>query len=402
VLATLCVFTILVQGVGDLPDPRPSRWVVDQAEVLSDDDLAALERTLAAERTRPGAEIAVVTVDAVPGTAKQFATALFNHWRLGRADRDDGVLVLLVMAQRRVEIETGDGLQAALPASWLAELQATDMVPAFKQRAFGRGLRAGVDGMAARLRALPGEADRPVAPGEYRDDGQVVPPGAPTAPIARTAPPAGSSAPPATAPPTGDGDEGRGGLDLALALGGLGALGVGGFFGGRALWRRARRCDKCGQQMLLLDEVADDAHLTPGQIVEERVRSVNYDVLVCPGCQHSRISANRRWFSGKHACPACNYRTASESSFTLIEATYSHGGQIRITETCAHCPHRSTTIRHTAQRTRPSSSSSSSSSRGSSWSSSRSSSSSSSRSSSSSSRSSSGGRSSGGGAGSSW
>jgi hypothetical protein len=102
--------------------------------------------------------------------------------------------------------------------------------------------------------------------------------------------------------------------------------------------------------MLLLDEVADDAHLTPGQIVEERVRSVNYDVLVCPGCQHSRISANRRWFSGKHACPACNYRTASESSFTLIEASYSHGGQIRITETCAHCPHRSTTIRHTAQR----------------------------------------------------
>jgi len=97
-----------------------------------------------------------------------------------------------------------------------------------------------------------------------------------------------------------------------------------------------------------------------------------------------------KWFSSYSRCDSCTYKTASSTSVTLVHATYDHGGQVEITERCAHCHHTSTRIRHTARRTPPSTTSSSSSSSRSS-------------SSSSSSRSSFGGGSSrGGGAGSSW
>ena len=145
--------------------------------------------------------------------------------------------------------------------------------------------------------------------------------------------------------------------------------------------------------MLLLDEIADDEKLEPGQRTEERVGSYNYLVFVCAGCQFSRSVPVRRWFSGYDRCSKCSYKTAKESSRTLTHATYDHGGTVEVTESCTHCGYHHSYTRRTPRRTRPSTTSSSSSSRSSF-------SSSSSRSSGGSSFG--GGRSRGGGGGSSW
>lgn len=388
-LPLACVLVMAVQSVAEVPNPRPGGWVTDQAGVLSDGDEAALNQLAEKLRAGRGAELAIVTVDDVPGTPKQFATALFNAWGVGRAGHDDGVLLLLVVGQHRLEIETGIGLETALAPAWLADLQAEQMVPLFKRGNYGGGLLAGTIGLVARLQALPGEADVPSTPGEYRSDGEVTRP-----PIARRP----ASAPVPAAPPprsANQPDEGGGGnLGLAV-LAGLGAVGAGaGAYGLRA--RRRRRCSKCDVQMLALDELADDAHLSAGQVTEERVGSMNYEVLICPGCQASKTLAHRRWFSGKHDCPACHFRTMTSRSTTLIHATYDQGGTVQVTESCANCGRNQTSTHSTPRRTRPSPSSSSA------YSSSSRSSSSSSSSRSSSSSSYGGGSSRGGGSGSSW
>src|SRR5690606_2195427 len=86
----------------------------------------------------------------------------------------------------------------------------------------------------------------------------------------------------------GDSDDGDGGGGaLGYGLGGLAALGLGGA-GVVALRRRRRRCAACKVQMLALDELADDAHLSAGQQAEERLGAVDYEVLICPGCQASK------------------------------------------------------------------------------------------------------------------
>lgn len=145
--------------------------------------------------------------------------------------------------------------------------------------------------------------------------------------------------------------------------------------------------------MLPLSEVEDDAHLDEGQRAEERVGSVDYEVLICAGCQASRTLRHGKWFSGYSKCSSCSYKTLKSTSTTTVHATYDHGGQVRVDESCANCNYRNTYTKYTSALTRPSESSSSSSSSYSSSSSSYSSSSSSGYS---------GGSSSGGGAGSSW
>jgi uncharacterized protein len=75
--------------------------------------------------------------------------------------------------------------------------------------------------------------------------------------------------------------------------------------------------------------------------------------VVCPGCQTSRTFRHGKWFSGFGKCGACGYKTAKSISQTIVHATYDHGGQVLITEDCAHCKHHSERTRYTAARTRP-------------------------------------------------
>jgi uncharacterized protein len=384
--------------------------VVDQAEVVDDTVERELDASLAALHAEVGPQVVLVAVHDVPGTPKAFATELFNTWQLGSREKNDGVLVLMVVKQRRLEIETGDGLQAVLSAAWLSELQRREMVPAFKRGDLSGGLRAGVAGLAARLRQPPGEQDAPDAPGAYRSDGELVRPGEVGDPGARgaaaTRPALGdgaADAPPSSPPPPAADRpflEGKGGQGL------LGLLATGGLVGGGTYWRRRRnrRCKKCGLQRDILDEVADDAHLSAGERAEEKVGSVDHVILHCPTCETFEHQKRNAIFSRRRTCEGCKHRTAITTTSVIRSPTYSSTGLAEVAVSCSFCPH-SSRSRHTLARlTRSSSSSSggSSSSSRSSYGSSSSSRSSSSSSSRSSSGSSGGGRSSGGGSGSSW
>ena len=402
-LAALLVAAQLV-SVTDLESPRPNSWVLDHADVLAPEEEARLDAIAAELNTTRSVEMTVVVVGDIKGKPKDFATRLFNHWKIGDAQTNNGILVLLVMGARRLEIEVGTGMEAALTSAWLAYMQEQEMVPKFKTGDFAGGLLAGAQAIRHQILTLPGEGSGAGAPGEYRSDGVVTATNAgsggagpntvrvPTGPAPSAPPPQ-----PYVYTPTPEEEPSR----MPLVVGGLGLAGVAG--GGLALLRRRRRrqrtCTHCSppQTMLPLDEIADDAKLDPGQRTEEQVGSVDWEVVVCPGCQTARTFRHNKWFSGHGKCAACGYKTCRSSSETIVHATYDHGGQVRITEDCAHCNHHSERIRYTAARTRPSTTTSSFSSSSSSRSSYSSSSSSSSRSSGFG-----GGSSRGGGAGSSW
>ena len=100
-----------------------------------------------------GHDVLVVTIDnIVGGTPKQFSTALFNRWGIGDAARNDGVLLLLVTGQRRLEIETGIGMESILTDAWLQSMQQEAMVPVFKRGDLGGGLIAGLARIDGELR----------------------------------------------------------------------------------------------------------------------------------------------------------------------------------------------------------------------------------------------------------
>jgi uncharacterized protein len=367
---TTMVVVAVAMSVTDVPNPRPrGAWVSDSESIIPADAEARINARLEALNRDLGVEIAVVTVSNIGTTPKEFATLLFQHWGVGKRGVDNGLLVLLVRDQRRLEMETGYGLESRLPDGWLGVMQYEVMAPAFRNGDYAAGLEAGIERIDQRLRTAPDQLSADHLSAGARREPQIEP--------ALAAPASASSWLADWGPATG----------VAFAAG----LWI--FFVLRAR-KRERTCSKCRVRMRMLDEIADDAHLSDGQKREEALGSVDYRVYICPQCQGSRVVAKTACFSGYARCGACHFETLVRESITLVEATYTQGGEVRVTETCQHCPHTRTFIRETPQLTPPPTTTSSYSSS--------SSFSGSSSSSSGSSGSFGGGRSGGGGAGSSW
>jgi uncharacterized protein len=148
----------LAVTVEKVPNPRQANqgWVTDMANVLSPSTEAKLNELISELEAKNGSEIAVVTVpETAPAkTPKEFTTALFNHWKIGKADRDNGVLFLISKSDRRVEIETGYGVEEILPNARVGKIIQQEITPRLKQGDYNGGTLAGTKALVT---ALEGE-----------------------------------------------------------------------------------------------------------------------------------------------------------------------------------------------------------------------------------------------------
>ena len=131
----------------EVPNPRQvnNTWVADKANILSDSTETQLNQIISDLEAKNGSEIAVVTVpDTKPSaTRKAFATELFNFWGIGKKRKNNGVLLLISSGERRVQIETGSGIQSILPDAKAVGIIQTEITPRFKQQDFDGGTLAG-------------------------------------------------------------------------------------------------------------------------------------------------------------------------------------------------------------------------------------------------------------------
>lgn len=163
--------TLGLPAGAQVPSPTPQGRVNDFAQVLDPATKEQLNALAAEVEKRTTAEIAVVVVHTTaPMTPKQYVTALFNRWGVGKRGTDNGVMVLLAIQDRRVEIETGYGVEGILPDGKVGEIIRTAMLPSFKQDRWGEGLLAGTQRVAQILlddaqtqRPLPGQRYLPLA-----------------------------------------------------------------------------------------------------------------------------------------------------------------------------------------------------------------------------------------------
>ncbi|MFA5145804.1 MAG: TPM domain-containing protein [Candidatus Omnitrophota bacterium] len=129
--------------------PAPRGWVNDFANVIPDEYRLKLEAVITELETKSSAEVAVVTIGSIaPYDEKAYARMLFDEWKPGKKGKDNGVLVLVAVKERRWRIEVGYGLEGALPDSLCGEIGRTRMVPYFGRGEYGKGLYYGVSAIA--------------------------------------------------------------------------------------------------------------------------------------------------------------------------------------------------------------------------------------------------------------
>ncbi len=155
--ATVLFSPIATQAltVEEVTNPRQDNhgWVTDMADILSDRTETKLNSLINNLEQNNGAEIAVVTVPetAPADSPKAFATELFNYWGIGKAELDNGVLFLVSMGDKRVEIETGEGIESTLSDTEVAQIIDTKITPQYKHKNFDRGT---IDGTKALISSL--------------------------------------------------------------------------------------------------------------------------------------------------------------------------------------------------------------------------------------------------------
>lgn len=150
-----------------VPIPPLKARVTDLTATLTREQQAALESALAAIEREKGAQVAILLLPSVqPETIEQFGIRLGETWKIGRKGINDGVIVIVAKADRKMRIEVGYGLEGALPDAVAKRIVAETLAPRFKAGDFYGGLQDAVE-MIGRI--VGGEA-LPAPPAQTATD----------------------------------------------------------------------------------------------------------------------------------------------------------------------------------------------------------------------------------------
>ena len=142
-LCYLFLFLVLsvIPSLADVKFPDYVGHVNDFALILDNSTKSQIE-ILARDLAKNGSgEIAVVTVQSVePLDSKTYAVELFRKWGIGEKGRDNGLLVLFALKERRIEVEVGYGLEGILNDAKVGRILDNYAVPYFKRGEYSAGL----------------------------------------------------------------------------------------------------------------------------------------------------------------------------------------------------------------------------------------------------------------------
>lgn len=156
ILSYICALCMLplVANAFVIPE-RPTGFVNDYAHMLSADEVVSLETKISQFEKQTSNEIAVVTIPSLDGdTIENVAQQIFTQWGLGKKDKNNGVLLLISLADRQTRIHTGYGVEGDLTDIGTSYIQQDIITPAFKEGRYADGISGAVDAM---IKALSGE-----------------------------------------------------------------------------------------------------------------------------------------------------------------------------------------------------------------------------------------------------
>src|SRR5437867_2887959 len=129
--------------------------VNDFAHVIDESSARELDRMIRALKAASGDVVIVVTVPTIEPYAdiREYATKLFENGGrgIGEKGKDNGLLILLALKERRVWIEVGYGLEQWITDGFSGETSRDVMSPEFRNGRYGPGLLAGTERIIGRI-----------------------------------------------------------------------------------------------------------------------------------------------------------------------------------------------------------------------------------------------------------
>ena len=124
---------------------QPQGYVSDFAGVIDPASKAQLEAYCGVVEQSTGAQMALVTVASLEGEPiEDVANTIFRAWGVGQKGKNEGILLLLAIGDRRSRLEVGYGLEPILPDGLDGSIL-REMRPALRQGDYGDAMMAAAE-----------------------------------------------------------------------------------------------------------------------------------------------------------------------------------------------------------------------------------------------------------------
>jgi len=151
--------------------PKSGTLVTDYTNTLSADDKQQLENKLVAFDDSTSTQIAVVIIKSVGDyDINDYGQKLGRAWGIGTQGKNNGILLLVALGDRKVTIQTGYGAEGAVPDVITHEIIQNDITPHFKQNDYYGGLDAGTSDL---MKYMKGEYKSPKKQQQQADGGGI-------------------------------------------------------------------------------------------------------------------------------------------------------------------------------------------------------------------------------------
>lgn len=150
------------------PTPPLNRPIVDQAHVLSTSDVDALAAKIAASRAKKDYQMGILVIPTLGNdeSLEGYSLDVARQWGIGTAEKDNGVLLLVVINDRKVRIEVGRGLEGDLTDVESGRIIRNVIGPEFRKGDYAAGIGMALDSITAQVEGIAdpnqGTMDAPV------------------------------------------------------------------------------------------------------------------------------------------------------------------------------------------------------------------------------------------------
>lgn len=155
----VCVLMLFLFGIPSLAQiniPKPIGYVNDFAKKFTPEEVKALDDKLRAYDQKTTIQFVVVTLDSLQGrTEAEVALAIGREWKVGQADKNNGLVLLWAPNERRYRLEIGRGLEGDITDGQAGALLRKHFVPNAKNDQGAQGVIETVNAVINHLGDIP-------------------------------------------------------------------------------------------------------------------------------------------------------------------------------------------------------------------------------------------------------
>jgi len=153
-IIALLVSAICAQAAAETIPPKPAGYFNDYAGVVSKEVASRFNEQLAQFERDTSNQVVVAVFPNFPSqsSVQDFTQRTFQAWDVGQKDKRNGAILFVFVKDHKMWIQTGYGLEGALPDATCSDIIRNVIAPPFKAGDYDKGLAAGINAIISAVR----------------------------------------------------------------------------------------------------------------------------------------------------------------------------------------------------------------------------------------------------------